>query len=440
MEKQKIPDLMSRFYWLRGMPAPQNIEEDSMAEQHDGSSTSTTGTATPATLTIEAVQQLVNEQLQQQQQQFEQKLQEQQQQHEQQLASLQQQLQEQSVNSGSQQPIQSASGGSQQPVHSASGGSQQLEQLGSSGTQQPIQAVVVDTLPTGQPAGTGVQQPAPQVAYFAATQYQAAAAVTPEEAPPAPTFQYKPHVQLRRFNGKNSAVTWWCQFMAYISLHRMPVGDAIQSLHFYLEGAAETWFHTLDPIIKTSLETLKAAFMARFCPSSKLNLKMMDVRQHEAETVEDYFHRVTSSVADKPVDEDWLIHALVTGMKQTIKRPVVQADPQTLEQLRNEAVKAEIAEKLTSGNGQTPSERAQDNKLDTILEKINSIDVAAVQRNTGESCGNCGRFCHPQNCFARNQKCKYCNGLHHFWRQCRIRQRDIKNGKSGKLPKVGNSA
>ena len=326
-----------------------------MAEQH-GSSTSTTGTSTPATLTIEAVQQLVNEQLQQQQQQFEQKLQEQQQQHEQQLASLQQQLQEQSVNSGSQQPVQSASGGSQQ-----------VEQTGSSGTQQPVQAVVVDTLPTGQPAATGVQQPAPQVAYFAASHHQSAAAVnTPEEAPPAPTFQYKPHAQLRRFNGKNSAVTWWCQFMAYISLHRMSVRDAIQSLHFYLEGAAETWFHTLDPIIKMSLETLKAAFMARFCPSSKLNLKMMDVRQHEAETVEDYFHRVISSVADKPVDEDWLIHALVTGMKQTIKRPVVQADPQTLEQLHNEAVKAKITEKLTGSNGQTPSERAQDNKLDTI--------------------------------------------------------------------------
>ena len=425
MEKQKIPDLMSRFYWLRGMPAPQNIEEDSMAEQHE-SSTSTTNPSTPATLTIEAVQQLVNEQLQQQQQQFELKLQQQQQQHEQQLAALQQQMQA-SDQHGSQQ--QAVDNGSQQPIQSASGGS-----------QQHVQAVVIDTLPTGQPAATGVQQPAPEVAYLAATHHQAAAAVTPEEAPPAPTFQYKPHVQLRRFNGKNSAVTWWCQFMAYISLHRMPVRDAIQSLHFYLEGAAETWFHTLDPIIKTSLETLKAAFMARFCPSSKLNLKMMDVRQHEAETVEDYFHRVTSSVADKPVDEDWLIHALVTGMKQTIKRPVVQADPQTLEQLRNEAVKAEIAEKLTSGNGQTPSERAQDNKLDTILEKINSIDVAAVQRNTGESCGNCGRFCHPQNCFARNQKCKYCNGLHHFWRQCRIRQRDIKNGKSGKLPKVGNSA
>ena len=85
---------------------------------------------------------------------------------------------------------------------------------------------------------------------------------------------------------------------------------------------------------------------------------MMDIRQNDAETVEEYFHCVTSSVADKPVDEDLLIQALVTGLKQTIKRPVVQADPQTLEQLRNKAVKAEIAETLTGGNGQTHSERA----------------------------------------------------------------------------------
>ena len=111
----------------------------------------------------------------------------------------------------------------------------------------------------------------------------------------------------------------------------------------FIEGAAETWFQTLDPIIMMSLETPKAAFMTRCCPLSKVNLKMMDIRQHDAETVEEYFHCVTSSVADKPVDEDWLIQALVIGLKQTIKRPVVQADPQPLEQLRNETVKAEIA-------------------------------------------------------------------------------------------------
>ena len=80
-------------------------------------------------------------------------------------------------------------------------------------------------------------------------------------------------MQLRRFNGKNSAVRWWCQFKAYISLHRMPVRDDIQSLNFYLEGAGETWFHILDPIIKMSLETLRAAFMARFCPLSVIKTK-----------------------------------------------------------------------------------------------------------------------------------------------------------------------
>ncbi|KAK3097873.1 hypothetical protein FSP39_014042 [Pinctada imbricata] len=355
-------------YWLRSMPTPQNQSEEQTQAQG-------TGNTTTGTLTIEAVQQLLAEQLQIQQQQFEVKLQQQQQQHEQQLANLQQQIhQNMAPDPPSSQPATSQTQDGSQPAGS---GTQSGEQLPNHILPPP---------------------PPPQVAYAQATQSTnhpqstapSNAVVAPEEAPP--TFQYKPHVQLRRFSGKQSAVTWWCQFMAYISLHRMPVRDAIQSLHFYLEGAAETWFHALDPIFKSSLETLKAAFMARFCSSSKLNLKMMDVRQSETETVEEYFHRVTSSLADRPIDEDWLIHSLVTGLKQAIKKPVVQADPQTLEQLRNEAIKAEMAEKLAGGSGHyiTTSERSEQSKLDTILDKINSIDVAAVQKNR-DPCGNCGK-------------------------------------------------
>ena len=43
---------------------------------------------------------------------------------------------------------------------------------------------------------------------------------------------------LRHFNGKQSPVTWWAQFIAYITLQRMSNEDAIMTLPFYLYDAA----------------------------------------------------------------------------------------------------------------------------------------------------------------------------------------------------------
>ena len=301
-----------------------------------------------------------------------------------------------------------------------------------------------------QPPATSTQQPAQPPQSVASVNGQppqriGATALTDGEPPILSGPGFRPHVTLKRFNGKQSAVTWWCQFLAFIQLQRLTARDAITSLHFYLEGAAETWFASLDPIIKTSLEAIREAFMARFRPSSKLNLKLLECSQKEDETVEDYFHRITSSLADRPIDQDWLVHELMKGLKSEIKKPVIQEDPQTLEELRNTATRAEVAERFSGGATVSKGPAADNSKLDVIMDKIASLDasVNAFQREkpTSAKCGNCGRFCQsPSECFARNKKCKYCKSLHHFWRLCRKRQTDIKNGKSGKLPTENNVA
>ena len=260
------------------------------------------------------------------------------------------------------------------------------------------------------------------------------------EAPSVSVNPHRPHVTLRHFNGKQSPVTWWAQFIAYITLQRMSNEDAIMTLPFYLYDAAETWWSNLDDHFKATLDTIKAAFLARFRPSSKLNLKLFDVQQKSKETVEDYIHRITTSVADRAVDQDWLIHAITKGLKPAIQRPVVQADPQTLEELRDQANRAEMAEKLA---GRASDDEATNTsafqQLTDQMRDLQTAVNAVMSRPKGaeepkKPCGNCGRFCESPNCFARNNKCLYCSKLHHFWRVCRKRKIDMQNGLSGDLP------
>lgn len=71
----------------------------------------------------------------------------------------------------------------------------------------------------------------------------------------------------------------------------------------------------------------------------------MDVKQKEAESVEDFIHRVTSLTTDRTVDQGWLTTVIMNGLKPDLSAEVIKADPQTLEDLRNVAARAEMAER-----------------------------------------------------------------------------------------------
>lgn len=133
--------------------------------------------------------------------------------------------------------------------------------------------------------------------------------------------------------------------MTFLSLQKLSEAVATDTLPFYLTGAAESWFFSLDSNIKSSLESIRQAIHNRFKPSTRHNLQLMDVKQKEAESVEDFIHRVTSLTTDRTVDQGWLIIVIMNGMKPDLTAEVIKADPQTLEDLRNVAARAEMAER-----------------------------------------------------------------------------------------------
>lgn len=177
---------------------------------------------------------------------------------------------------------------------------------------------------------------------------------TPAVAPAASSLASTPKVKLDKYDGKTSIVQWWLKFMTFLSLQKVSEAVAINTLPFYIAGAAESWFFSLDNSLKTSLESIRQAIHNRFKPSSRHNLQVMDVKQKDTESVEDFIHRVTSLTNDRAVDQDWLITVIMNGLKEDLSTEVIKADPQTLEDVRNIASRAEMA-----GRRRTTSRRCR---------------------------------------------------------------------------------
>lgn len=164
--------------------------------------------------------------------------------------------------------------------------------------------------------------------------------------------------------------------MTFLSLQKVSEAVAINTLPFYLTGAAESWFFSLDNSLKTSLESIRQAIHNRSKPSSRHNLQLMDVKQKDTESVEDFIHRVTSLTNDRAVDQDWLITVIINGLKEDLSMEVIKADPQTLEDVRNIASRAEMA-----GRRRTTTPALQES---TNLALLNALQE--IRDDVQESC------------------------------------------------------
>lgn len=159
--------------------------------------------------------------------------------------------------------------------------------------------------------------------------------------------------------------------MTFLSLQKLSEAVAFDTMPFCLTGTGESWFYSLDTNIKSSFESIRQAIHNRFKPSTR-QLQPMDVKQKEAERVEDFIHRVTSLTTDRTVDQGWLLTVIMNGLKPELSAEVIKADPQTLEDLRDVAARAEVAEqcRTTTPALQESTNIALLNALQEIREDV----------------------------------------------------------------------
>lgn len=90
---------------------------------------------------------------------------------------------------------------------------------------------------------------------------------------------------------------WWkdlnhtvvVKFLTFINLQKLFEKMAIDTLPFYLTGAAKSWFYAVDDVVKRFLTTIKDAIHQRFQPSFQSDLELMDVKQKPSKLMDDFY-------------------------------------------------------------------------------------------------------------------------------------------------------
>lgn len=287
------------------------------------------------------------------------------------------------------------------------------------------------------------------------------------------------NIKLEKFDGKTSAVQWWMKFMAFISLQKLSEQTAILHLPFFLIGAAETWFNSLDTIKKLTLNSIHDAFINRFKPPSNHVFDLLELQQGPTESVEEFIHRVTEKATDLKMDTNQTMGKIMRGLKPKIKADMVKVNPTNMEDLRTHAMLAEMAQSICNDDAvHSATGAAMCNALTSLEQRMSALETSNInvlqearrfnspakqkpyfgntqtqsqrgpqrhgyreadqQKNMGsrprpsQQCFRCGESCDSfYNCRARNQKCIYCNRYNHLWKCCRTLEDDLKKGKIG---------
>jgi len=124
----------------------------------------------------------------------------------------------------------------------------------------------------------------------------------------------------------------------------------ISPFSYYLEGIAEQWFYSLRESI-TSTDNLTELLYKRFRHSA-LTIALLEFKQSNTETVDDYIHRVLKLCADKNLPALSLMTKAMKELRSEIATIVMPQDPVTVEDLPLRTVRAEATLRLTNNTTQ----------------------------------------------------------------------------------------
>lgn len=118
---------------------------------------------------------------------------------------------------------------------------------------------------------------------------------SPSVLPPQEHTRHAPNViKLSQYHQAEPASQWWALFMAMVAYFQLTESAALSAFPFYLGDIPRQWYFQLNSTFKSSLESLKVAFLDRFKKqTSSFDLNLFSIKQYQEEKVDDYMARVT---------------------------------------------------------------------------------------------------------------------------------------------------
>ncbi|CAG8508717.1 10707_t:CDS:2, partial [Paraglomus occultum] len=213
------------------------------------------------------------------------------------------------------------------------------------------------------------------------------------------------------------------------------IGLAVMNL-----GPVKMWYVTLNPkpttwVRANSQDGFKELFLAKYATEANKAQASQQAQarvQRPTETVNEYLsalEEIWMECGDAAVIPEWIkVSQFTSGLLSAIRLPVKQQASQTMADAVQAATNCYYALQSTI----QPSHSAEVN--DALLEKIAVLEVqlAALRTspaNTGNNNNNRGFQQGNNNSRRDGLRCYYCGNNGHVHRECRIKTRDIRQGR-----------
>lgn len=151
-------------------------------------------------------------------------------------------------------------------------------------------------------------------------------------------------IEISPFCGRpgEKAADWFERYLRFGRALKIASEVLLMQFPFHMRDHAHAWFWSQAKDI-ASLEELKEAFCERFNGSDGLPVTMalFSLQQREAESVADYFTRVTELTTGQQLTQDMLTSLAMKGLRRQLRDIVMPQNLHTLEQVRKAAILAE---------------------------------------------------------------------------------------------------
>lgn len=289
---------------------------------------------------------------------------------------------------------------------------------------------------------------------------------SPSVLPPQRHTRHAPNViKHSQYHQAEPASQWWALFMAMVAYFRLTESAALSAFPFYLGDIPRQWYFQLNSTFKSSLESLKVAFLDRFKKqTSSFDLNLFSIKQYQEEKVDDYMARVTRLTTEYDLPMHLLVGIIIQGLKPDLRQIVMPQSPENIDKLRKLALVAEQTVKSTeSANASLAAsiQHLEDKLMSTFSDKLEATAAAIagsraqnfnnnqnfqkrsynqpsqrnyrpnyfsnpsnVRQNLNVKCQGCGGNCFSrQQCRAFGKICLKCKKPNHFSAVCRSSMR-----------------
>lgn len=173
------------------------------------------------------------------------------------------------------------------------------------------------------------------------------------------------------FNGRSNGLQWLRKFELWSRCRQYTDDTKLAAIQLLLADSAATWANVLNDDQKDSWSHFRDAFIERFSSSDNQHSwqrteQLWNVQQNDDEPVLDFIDRVRLLAHDCSASDDLTMSAVIHGMRDSLRRRVIQKEPADLSAMRRVAKTAEFDDRLSTDNCDSDAIKRIEQRLDRL--------------------------------------------------------------------------